>query len=262
MVFLFLGDDQSSYRVLFTSNNGKGSSGLAGRAGRSYTTGTSVFTTGHTYKEILGQGQVEAWHHYALVWDVNGLGPGIGDGNRKVALFLDGELESGRWYVALNQGFPPLNPSTFELMVQPTGWPGRPYDVTIDELKIWDFAKRQFSHECTEIVSIDIKPGSTPNSINPRSKGVIPVAILSDDNFDAAQVDALSVEFGPNGAKETHGQGHVEDIDGDDVPDMVLHFKTQETGIECGDTEATLTGETHSGEEIIGTDTIQTVGCK
>jgi hypothetical protein len=110
-------------------------------------------------------------------------------------------------------------------------------------------------------VAIDIKPGSDPNSINPSSKGVIPVAILGTDSFDATQVKALSVEFGPDGAKETHGQGHVEDVDGNDVPDMVLHFKTQETGIACGEDEATLTGETFDGQSFTGTDSIKTVGC-
>jgi hypothetical protein len=112
------------------------------------------------------------------------------------------------------------------------------------------------------IVVVDIKPGSDPNSINPRSKGVIPVAILGTASFDATQVNAESVEFGPDGAKEAHGQGHVEDVDGDDVPDIMFHFKTQETGFQCGDTKATLTGQTFSGEEFTGTDSIQTVGCK
>jgi hypothetical protein len=32
------------------------------------------------------------------------------------------------------------------------------------------------------LVSIDIKPGSDPNSINPFSRGVIPVAILSSNH--------------------------------------------------------------------------------
>jgi hypothetical protein len=108
---------------------------------------------------------------------------------------------------------------------------------------------------------VDIKPGSDPNSINPKSKGVIPVAVLTTDDFDAMTVDPLSVEFGPSGAKETHGKGHIEDVDGDGDQDMVLHFKTQQTGIQCGDSEASLTGKTTSGEDITGTDGIQTVGC-
>jgi hypothetical protein len=34
------------------------------------------------------------------------------------------------------------------------------------------------------VVAIDIKPGSWPNSINLRSRGVIPVAILTTDSFE------------------------------------------------------------------------------
>jgi DNA-binding beta-propeller fold protein YncE len=111
-------------------------------------------------------------------------------------------------------------------------------------------------------VAIDIKPGSDPNSINPKSKGNIPVAILTTGDFDATTVDPLSVEFGPDGATESHGRGHIEDVDGDGDGDLVLHFRTQDTGIQCGDTSASLTGETFGGQVIEGSDSINTVGCK
>jgi len=110
-------------------------------------------------------------------------------------------------------------------------------------------------------LTIDIKPGSDSNSINPASRGKIPVAILTTDTFDATQVDPLSVAFGPDGASESHGRSHVKDIDDDGDADLILHFNTQETGIQCGDTEATLTGETFGGEPITGTDSITTVHC-
>ena len=42
---------------------------------------------------------------------------------------------------------------------------------------------------------------------------------------------------------------------------MVFHFKTQETGIVCGNSDATLTGETTGGPGFTGTDTVKTVGC-
>jgi hypothetical protein len=112
------------------------------------------------------------------------------------------------------------------------------------------------------IVTIDIKPGSFPNSINPRSQGVIPVAILTTDTFDATTVDPLSVKFGPAGATESHGRGHIEDVDGDSDLDLVLHFRTQDPGIQCGDTSASLTGNTFDGAAIHGSDSIRTVGCK
>jgi hypothetical protein len=114
----------------------------------------------------------------------------------------------------------------------------------------------------TTSVNIDIQPGSFPNSLNPRSQGVIPVAILTTGTFDAVTVDPLSVEFGPKGAMEAHGQGHIEDVNGDGHLDLVLHFNTQDTGIQCGQTSAALTGETFAGQLIQGSDSIQTVGCK
>jgi hypothetical protein len=42
----------------------------------------------------------------------------------------------------------------------------------------------------------------------------------------------------------------------------VLHFRTQETGIACGDTSVSLTGETFNGDLIQGADSIKTVGCQ
>jgi hypothetical protein len=40
---------------------------------------------------------------------------------------------------------------------------------------------------------IDIKPGNDTNSINLKSKGLVPVAILTTEDFDALSVDAGSV---------------------------------------------------------------------
>jgi hypothetical protein len=110
-------------------------------------------------------------------------------------------------------------------------------------------------------VPIDIKPGTFPNSINPRSNGVIPVAILTTETFDATTVDPLSVEFGPGKAKESHKKGHLEDANGDGRVDMIVHFRTDETGIQCGATQASLSGWTLAGQYIEGTDAIVTVGC-
>lgn len=113
----------------------------------------------------------------------------------------------------------------------------------------------------TIVVDIDIKPGSDPNSINLKSNGLIPVAVLTDEDFDASTIDVSTVLFGPDETGPAHN-GHMEDIDGDGDEDFVLHFKTQETGIQCGDTDTIITGETFDGQVIEGSDSIKTVGCK
>jgi hypothetical protein len=110
-------------------------------------------------------------------------------------------------------------------------------------------------------VDIDIKPGSFPNSINLTNNGVIPVAILTTDTFDATMVDPSRVWFGPAGAAMIHRKAHEEDVDEDGDLDLVFHFYTQETALACGDIEAELTGETLDGKSIEGVGEVNLLGC-
>jgi hypothetical protein len=116
-------------------------------------------------------------------------------------------------------------------------------------------------------VKIDIKPGDKRNIINLRSKDVVPVAILTTStvkgdtlDFDATQVEPKAVKFGPNKAKSVSHK--TKDIDHDGDKDLILRFKIRKAGIACGDTKATLTGKTFSGQAFTGSDFIKTVGCK
>lgn len=103
---------------------------------------------------------------------------------------------------------------------------------------------------------IDIKPGSYPNSINLRSKGLVPVAMLSTENLDAYSVDPNSIQF----AGASPIRWVIEDVDGDGNNDMLLYFRTAElSGLSGDSTEATLTGNTSDGAPFEGTDSVNIV---
>ncbi len=111
-------------------------------------------------------------------------------------------------------------------------------------------------------VSIDIKPGSYPNSININSKGRVPVAILTDEDFDAANVNSSTIMF--LDANPVHSA--LEDVDDDGDMDMIFHFKTQNLDFSLVVDEgseypyAYLSGETFSGDVIGGKDTVSLIG--
>ena len=102
-------------------------------------------------------------------------------------------------------------------------------------------------------VEVLVKPTGDPSPINLASRGSVPVAVLSSEGFDATTIDPGTVRFGPGEAAPRQERGHVEDVNGDGLDDMVFHFLTQEADFSCEDTEATLTGETVNGEAFSGT---------
>lgn len=108
------------------------------------------------------------------------------------------------------------------------------------------------------VVPIDIKPGSDPNCVNPDGNGVIPVAILSTETFDAALVDPASITLdeAPVAINENNNQrmAHVEDINGDGRLDLVVQIIDDLTLV--GNGSATLEGNTFDGTEIRGSDSI------
>jgi hypothetical protein len=107
-------------------------------------------------------------------------------------------------------------------------------------------------------VAIFVKPGSAaPAEINLSAHGTVPVAILSSASFDATRIDPASVEFArapiarkPNGAP----MAAAEDVDGDGLPDLVLHFQTSALQL-SGDgstADVQLCGSTRDSTPIAG----------
>jgi hypothetical protein len=104
-------------------------------------------------------------------------------------------------------------------------------------------------------IEIDIKPGSYPNPINLGRNGVVPVAVLTTDDFDAGDLDPATVTF----AGASPLRWSWQDVDWDGDMDLLFHFKTQELQLDAYSTEALLTGATFDGMSVEGLDSVRIV---
>jgi hypothetical protein len=126
---------------------------------------------------------------------------------------------------------------------------------------------------CAIDVAVDIKPGSCPNPVNVKSRGVVPVAVLGSEGFDAGAIEAASVRLADVAAV----RNSYEDVAGpvvdgnececgesgpDGYTDLTLKFDTQEIVQAVGDVNdgdvlpLMLTGVLEDGTLIEGTDCI------
>jgi hypothetical protein len=131
----------------------------------------------------------------------------------------------------------------------------------LDEIAVYNRALTPGELGCPT-VGIDIKPGGSPNSINPANRGKIPVAILSTSTFLApSDVDVNSLRFGFTGYEASLAFCNVngEDVDRDGVLDLVCHFDTVLTAFQEGDTLGYLTGTTTDGFPLFGVDSVRIV---
>jgi hypothetical protein len=104
------------------------------------------------------------------------------------------------------------------------------------------------------LVRIDVallEPRGTEVKVGRRSP--LTIVILGSDTFDVQDVDGSTIEFGPDSATVTHRRGpHLKDINDDGRPDLLMHFRTSDTGIVCGDFSATLQALTADGSPVTG----------
>lgn len=116
-------------------------------------------------------------------------------------------------------------------------------------------------------IVIDIKPGNKEHTkINPKAKGVIPVALISSETFDAVTVDQSSLKFGATGEENTlaHCQKDGKDVNGDGRPDLVCHFNVDSelTGFDMSVVEGTVKGMGKDGKRFKGTGHLKVFGAE
>jgi len=133
------------------------------------------------------------------------------------------------------------------------------------------------------MVYFDIKPGSCPNPLNVKSKGVLPAAILGTAAFDVMEIDLLTLRLmreGIGGAVmplrwsyEDVGTPFMgepcdcHEIYGDGYTDLTLKFDTRDVvselgllGLPNGYFELAITGNLIDGEPISGVDCVRLKG--
>ncbi len=127
----------------------------------------------------------------------------------------------------------------------------------------------QVTPEPQEIaVLVDVRQGS----INLKSQGLLPVAVLGEPGFDpVADVNLPTLTLGDGSAEDTplarrpYGtyMAAGEDVNGDGLRDLVLHFSTPALvtngDLTSASTELVLRGATKNGVAFAGSDAIRVV---
>ena len=124
-----------------------------------------------------------------------------------------------------------------------------------------DFAIARYDVESSgHEVSINIKPNSQTNHLNPESRGRIKVAILSTPDLDAlTMVDRNTVRFGRTGTEASllRCKKRGRDVNKDGLRDLVCVFSIPLTGFQKGDQVGILSARTVDGIALTGSDSVQ-----
>ena len=123
--------------------------------------------------------------------------------------------------------------------------------------------------EPTTFALVDIKPGSVPNPVNPKSKGVLSVAILGTEEFDVNDVDIDTLLFGDpllignGGTAVSPLRNAYRDVSHDGFLDLTLKFSTadlvENDALGFDTVEGLLTGFLLDGTPFAGLDSIRIV---
>jgi hypothetical protein len=107
-----------------------------------------------------------------------------------------------------------------------------------------------------QAVDLEIKPGNKEKwaPINPKSRGKIPVAILSTPSLHAvADIDTDSLTFGSTGDEASLYKCHKgKDVNGDGRLDLLCHFENQAANFKDTDVEGAIKGSLKDGTAIMG----------
>jgi hypothetical protein len=109
-------------------------------------------------------------------------------------------------------------------------------------------------------VTIDVKPGDAATTLEIRD-GMLPIALLSTAQFDAASTDPSTIRIGPTGTEAEPFRTMPEDVNRDGRPDLLILVRVQQLNLSCSDKAIRLKAETRAGMSIEGSEAIVVDGC-
>lgn len=174
------------------------------------------------------------WHterpmHFAVTWDASA--------DKKVTVYLDGEAAGSNYSHSGTPVFLWSFDETPYLYVGSRMTAGDWYrhnwepniDGVIDNIKVWDYAKTDFSDRFDEATGASLKAevAIAPNTLNRKSRGKwIAAYIELPDGYDAADISADTVRLDGTIPAESHPT-EIGDYDNDGISDLMVKFDRQ-----------------------------------
>ncbi|MFC1782527.1 LamG domain-containing protein [Planctomycetota bacterium] len=144
------------------------------------------------------------------------------------------------------------------------------FDRVLSDEQVW-----QLYYRPPVTIAFDIKPGSSENPLNVKSKGKLPAAILGAEDFDVYSIDVVSLRLeGVAPIRHSYEDVSAPVPDGNDVTtespdgfmDLTLKFDTQEIVSTFGEVNhkdiltLTIQGVLMDDTPIEGSDSVKIVG--
>jgi hypothetical protein len=111
-------------------------------------------------------------------------------------------------------------------------------------------------------VTISVKPGKSPTTIEPNSRGMLPIAVLSTAAFDATTIDPATILVGPSGTEAEPFRTMQEDVNGDTRTDLLVLVRYPDLKVKCDTKIIKLTGKTARGAAVEGSQAVTAEGCE
>ncbi len=195
--------------------------------------------------------------NYINEWDPAGAHIGLirDCANDHLAYALDGRAADGLWHtIDVSVRASSVSVSVDGAVV--FSWSG-PMDRSFSAIGLSGATAAAWAHHFVDdvrIVEDDFVSIAFAVEKNPisASAAVVPAAILGSATFDVHTVDAASVQLQGLAVKDASNIARYEDVNGDGVTDLLLHFDNSARTLPVREYQAALSGKLVDGTPIFG----------